>query len=497
MRALDWYLRALSKAMLGAFLATWGSAWSMQHAFLVQNSGWMEPFYTDSASQFKPLVAAVIRLASDPSDQVFVSAFNQSAGENKSPMLLAQGQGAGEPEALLKALGIAVKNPKSGALADTDFREAITHAITQQFQGKPGIVWIFTNNKNSPNNDPQTAQRNKDFYRLLHLEPSIQRTLVFPLRMPVKGRHFSASGMMVYALAYGEDAESRLVQMVDSGRLARIFSNPPARLKPLDKDSIRLVPKGVADAENVSVSLANDGRTVLLDVHASKVLPQVVVRTELENLFNPYVIREAVASAVLSGSWGQQTVQPTPDRVLDVAPGERREVTITLPLPTAQIPSAWSAEAFAAMGKRVVIPAQLDVSLTGQRLALGDEFRQSLSTLFPGDPLSEVFVPPDGIRGSSVTLPLLIRIQYPLLPVIMGLLLATALLASVVTLIVLAGRTTRYQVLIDGVKRNVAIKAFKTLELRDTDGKVVGQLSRGIGRPKVTQVLDGHSITVQ
>ena len=32
---------------------------AMQQAFLVQNSGWMEPFYVDSTSQFKPLVAAV------------------------------------------------------------------------------------------------------------------------------------------------------------------------------------------------------------------------------------------------------------------------------------------------------------------------------------------------------------------------------------------------------------------------------------------------------
>jgi hypothetical protein len=469
----------------------------MQHAFLVQNSGWMEPFYADSASRFKPLVGAVVRLVAEPADTVFLSAFNQSAGANPSPRLLAQTQGPGEPETELASLGIAVKNPKSGALADTDFKEAVTHAITLQFQGRPGIVWIFTNNKNSPNNDPQTAQRNREFYRLLHLDPAIQRTLVFPLRMPVKGRHFSASGMMVYALAYGDDAERRLVHMVDSGHLAKIFNNPPARLKPLDKDSIRLLPKGVADADNVEVSLANDGRTLLLDVQASKVLPQVVIRTELENLFNPYVIREAVASAVLSGSWGQQAVQPMPERVRDVEPGERREVTISLPIPTAQIPSPWSAAAIAAMGKRVIIPAQLEVSLSGQRLELGDGFKQSLSTLFPGDPLSEVFVPPDGIRGSSVKLPMLIRIQYPLLPVVAALLLCLALLSGLVALAWLAGRTARYEVLLDGVKRSVAVKAFTSVELRDAHGDVVGRLARKLGKPQVAQVSEGHSITVK
>ena len=31
-----------------------------QQAFLIQNSGWMEPFYQDSNSQFKPLINGVI-----------------------------------------------------------------------------------------------------------------------------------------------------------------------------------------------------------------------------------------------------------------------------------------------------------------------------------------------------------------------------------------------------------------------------------------------------
>ena len=39
----------------------------------------------------------------------------------------------------------------------------------------PGIIWIFTNNKNSPGNSPETAKRNREFYQLLHEEPSIVR----------------------------------------------------------------------------------------------------------------------------------------------------------------------------------------------------------------------------------------------------------------------------------------------------------------------------------
>ena len=50
---------AVALSLAAAWVAP---ASAVQQAFLVQNSGWMEPFYTDPESQFKPLVAAVARL---------------------------------------------------------------------------------------------------------------------------------------------------------------------------------------------------------------------------------------------------------------------------------------------------------------------------------------------------------------------------------------------------------------------------------------------------
>ena len=38
---------------------------AVSHVFLVQNSGWMEPFYADPASQFKPLVVEIAAAATD------------------------------------------------------------------------------------------------------------------------------------------------------------------------------------------------------------------------------------------------------------------------------------------------------------------------------------------------------------------------------------------------------------------------------------------------
>ena len=495
MRRLLWKFVLLSLA--GFALILTNQAHAMQQAFLVQNSGWMEPFYVDPESQFKPLVRAVIRLVAAPDDRVFILAFNQTAGDNKSPVLLWQGVGPGDPKTLLSQLSVAVKNKKSGALADTDFQEAIVSVIKQQFQSKPGIIWIFTNNKNSPNNDAQTALRNKEFYRLLHLDPSITRTVAFPLRMPVKGKLFSATGMMVYALAYGDQASEHLAHLIESGQLAKIFTNPPARLKPIDQDSVRLIPEGVTNTANIAVSLAKDGRTLLLDVHASNVLPQVAIKIRVQSLFYPYVISEAEPVATLTGAWGRQAVAIHPDKLEDVRPGDERDITVNIPMPLAQVPSAWSATAISAMGKRLVIPAMLEVSLTDQHLVISQRFRQSMKELFPGDPLSDVFSPPESVRNSSVSVPLLIRIQYPLLPVVVTLLLTLLVLGGLAGVVMLAGRTTRYDVVIDGAKRAVAIKAFKSADVRDANGVVVGKLRRGLGKPKVLETVSGHTIVLK
>jgi hypothetical protein len=303
--------------------------------------------------------------------------------------------------------------------------------------------------------------------------------------------------MMVYALAYGDSAAEHLARMIESGQLTKVFTTPPARLKPLDQDSVRLVPKGVTNTANVAVSLAKDGRTLLLDVQASDVLPRVEIKTGFQNLFYPYVISGANASAVLAGTWGKQTVVIQPERVTAIQPGDSREITVSIPMPLAQVPSTWSSAAISAMGKQVVIPAVLEISLTDQRLVLSEAFKQSLNELFPGDPLSEVFVPPESVRTSSASVPLLIRIQYPLLPVVIMLTLALLVLGGIGAIAALATKTARYEVVIDGVKRSVAVKAFKSAEVRDGSGVVVGAIKRGLGKPTIAQIIDGHTIVLK
>lgn len=66
------------------------------------------------------------------------------------------------------------------------------------------------------------------------------------------------------------------------------------------------------------------------------------------------------------------------------------------------------------MGKQVIVPAQVQVTLYEQQLTLSDQFKQNLQDLFPNDPLSDVFVAPSNIQSSTAIIPVQFRLQYPL-----------------------------------------------------------------------------------
>jgi len=490
-------MKWLSRLVIVVFAAASAQSWAqqpMQHAFLVQNSGWMEPFYEDPDSQIKPLVRAVATIVHRPGDRISLAAFNQTELPNRSPELLYAGE---DPQAFAgKIAPLEIARKPSGALADTDFREAVSATITDTFGARSGILWIFTNNRNSPGNDPDTARRNREFYDLVHHDPSISRSLAFPLRMPVKGQHYEATGLMLYALAYGEPAAQRLAQLVDDGTLGRVFTAAPARLKPLDRDAVRIVPGGVRNSANVQASLAQDGKTLIFDIGASDKLTEISLQAGLENLFFPYEIVSARVSSVMHADGRQLPVRASLQHLEDLAPGAAAAVALSIPVPQDQVPSAWSFAALSAMGKRVSVPAVVEVTLDQQQLRVSDAFRDTLGSLFPGDPLSEVFVPPATIEASTARIPIVLRVQYPLLPVLL-LVAGTLLLVTMGALLaILAGRTTRYPIIVDGHARTIALKAFASLDIRDPQGQPAGRIRRGLGQPTVVQVADGHTLSI-
>jgi hypothetical protein len=465
---------------------------AVPQAFLVQNSGWMEAFYGDPGSAFRKVVEAVITAVTEPGEAVTVLAFNQAVPGNDSPRRLFAGPPGPRLGAALAQLEVARK--PSGALADTDFKEAVTKTVLGTLGARPGIIWIFTNNKNSPGNDPETAQRNREFYALLHDEPSIVRTVVFPLSMPVNGK-YPAKGLMVYGLAYGPDADARLVQLV-SGPIRTVLNEPPARLKPLHQDSVGLIPGTVKNDPSIRVSRTSDG-WIVLDVDVSRRQPVAEITARVENRFYPYVIRRAVLSARITGRGWADDLTVTPAGLTDLEPGASREVAVRLPIPLAAIPSVWSPKVLSSLGTQIKLPGSIDIALADQQLEVARAFQDRLGVIFPGDPLPEIFTPSKSVRASRVSIPVLIRVSYPVYPLIVLGTATLALVGLVVGLLMTLGGEKRFAIVVDGDLRRVAVKPFGRAEIRSATGEVVGTIKRGVGRPSVSQTAPGHSISVR
>ena len=395
-------------ATFAALLCASAPAHALPQVFLVQNSGWMAPFFTDPQSQYKPLVTELVMAATQPGDQMVLAAFNQSLPGAPSPKaVLSLTVDANTTRAAvggaLAQLQVA-KKPGSDALADTDLGEALGAAINTALAEKPGLVWLVTNNRNSPNNDQATARRNREFYQLIHQGGTIHKALAFPLKMPVRGTHYSANGLMVYVFAIGGEGARALDQLLALGRIGAVITEPPARLKPLDRDTVRLLPRRVDDTSGVAFSMGPGG-VLRADVAPDARTPGAHIGWHLENTMYPTIVSAQLkARSVLAGQ--NHPIALASDRVSALAPGASVPLSSVMQLPVAQLPGKWSAQAVAAAGSALVMPGQIELRLTEQQLALSPAFRQRMAALFPGDPLPDIFTPPAQIRGSVARLPI-------------------------------------------------------------------------------------------
>jgi hypothetical protein len=482
---------------MAAMLCAAVPAFAVSQVFLVQNSGWMDPFYTDPASQYKPLVTEMVMAATQPGDLMVLAAFNQSLPGAPSPKALlslkVNGSSArAEVSAALAGLQ-AARKPGGGALADTDLGEAVGAAIGTALAGKPGLVWLFTNNRNSPNNDQATALRNREFYELIHQGGAISKALAFPLKMPVKGVHYSANGLMVYVFAIGEQGARELDALMASGRIQRVITEPPARLKPLDRDTVRLVPRRVDDAPGVAFSMGPGGM-LRADVDSDARTPAAKIGWNLENTMYPYTIASARIGARSMLAQQDHPIALASDKVGALAPGKSAPLSSVMQLPAAQLPSKWSAKAIGSAGSAYVIPGRIELQLTDQRLELSQAFRQRMAALFPGDPLPEIFTPPAQIHGSTAVLPIEVRVHYgvgPLLALIGAGLAAVAALGGAA---LAYARPRRAYLTVEDELRTVHTRAGLTQPVFDKAGTKVAQLKTTIFGHQLTDLREGAQV---
>ena len=508
-------LRPLAGWMMGACMIALGfvtPAQAMQQAFLIQNSGWMAPHYSDKAARFKPLVAEVIRAMAAADDEVSIYAFNHDFGDSRSPDLRWEGRGAGEPAGVVGAIAVAEKHRASHALADTDLIEAVTRVIDSRFKRQPGVLWVFTNNYNSPGNDPDTVKRNRDFYDLLHMHAAVSRTVAYAVAAPARGRadanEPAAMGFMLYGLAYGDTAARHLVAQVDKGKLAQLLNSPAALLKPLDVDPVRVLPtKAVLATRGVGVSQAMDTRcakipeprwVIRLDQH-SAAQPRIAFDVDIANRLYPHDIRRASMRVehvvTLDGRRLPAALQP--EALLNLPPDGVSRVRITLPLEPVTWTTNWN-DLLTKMGDVLPQCTVLRFTLADQQLEPSAAFAARLRALFPrsGDDLLEVFRPPPQTRPSVVEIKLRIDREYPWGP----LALAIGGLLLLLSLLLLGGiwmaRDKRYAVRVDGLQRSVAVKPWRTAEMRNAEGLVAGKLYRGFRGLQVVDVVKGHTLAV-
>jgi hypothetical protein len=478
--------------MLGAPLAH-----AVPHVFLVQNSGWMEPFYTDASSQFKPLVAAVVDAVVSKGDPVVLAAFNQSLPGAPSPkgLLSFKADAASNntrTAAALAGLEVAHK-PTSTALADTDLGEAVNAAIVTALANKPGIIWLFTNNRNSPNNDQATATRNREFYTLIHEDAAIDKALAFPLRMPVQGKNYRASGLMVYAFAVGPDAARELDRLLATGRIQKVITEPPARLKPIDRDTVRLVPKKVEGAPGVTFSMAPGGM-LRADVDAAAKTPTARISWNLENRMYPYTIASAQLTARSHVGGEDRPIMLGTTQVSNLAPGAPEPLASTMQLPVKALPGNWSMAALKSAGSAYVLPGRIEVNLSGQKLALSQAFRQRMTELFPGDPLPEIFTPPATIQASTAVLPLEVRVHYGMAPLLALGAAALALLGAAAAAATAYGRPRKAYVTVEDELRTMQGRAGNTQPIYDKAGMQVAQLKTTLFGHQLIDLREGAQV---
>lgn len=469
-RLRSWSLLCLALlASPGAYAAA-----PLRQVILVQNSGWMEPFYADPQSAFKPLVTQLGNAVAG-SNEVVVGLFNQADSLHPSPEWIYRGPGShpGLGQGLDRAQ---LARKQSGAYADTDFKEALLGAIEVGLEGRPGIIWLVTNNRNSPNNSDEVVARNREFYELLHGESVITRIAAFPLKMPVQGRHYRANGLMVYAMAYGEPASNALQGILQQAAIGELFPEGHARLKPLSEAAVRFVPTGVKNTSGIQAGLAADHSTLVLSFDAGSQARTAQVEGRFENLFNPYRIQSARTSLVTPPAIGLQgAISTTTLQTLD--PGKQSDpLTLSLQLPP--LPSQWSREVLLRSGYQR--SGAIDIHLDDQQLQVSPGFVAHMAELFPGDTLPDVFLPPVKANSSVTRLPLLLQVQYPVWPAVVvyggGLL---ALLGLVLGLALLAGART-CTVLLDGEAQQFRLKPFASAIVADSHGEHVATIKRGL-----------------
>ena len=463
----------------------------IRQVYLVQDSGWMEPFYADPRAPFRPLVGALVAQSRLSNVPVTVAAFDQNGQAPGRPSPLVLFAGPYQASAVDGALA-ALQPPRkpSGAFLDTDFAGAFRAARARLLDGGQGVVWIVTNNKNSPNNSADVRRNTQRFYADLANDAQVTRISGFLVRMPAQGRVFTERGLVVYGVAVGEDA-ARALDLITSAasplRQGLFRANPPLRLKPLTRQALTLRIDG-SRAEGGASAYTDRGVLVVRGVREGRA-GRLHLTGAVRNALYPYRIEQARLTPVWTrfgkgdGAAAQAAITPDTLHDLSGAGDAEQRVTLDLVLPPLRAHDLLQGEAAA--------DGVLEVRLSDVRLGFDPAFLARAQGVFGGDVLSAAVGAPGAlpdlfyrgreVREATTRLPVRMIVEFAAWPL--------WLIGGAIALMLAAGgwawsrmgRPRRFTSRLLG--REVVLRRAREV-LPDADGRRVEITRRLFGAPR-------------
>ena len=497
----------LAAAFAGLLLCGAGAARAdapiPREVYLVQNSGWMEPFYLDPASKFRPALRAFIQASALPGAQVTIASFNQAGqlGDRASPLPLFSG--ALTPAALDAALGrLDLPRRADGRYTDADYNGALSDTITGLLARKPGIVWMVTNNKNSRSNDQHVVENTSRFSTLLSGSGFISRIVSYPIRMPARGPTFSENGLVLYGIAYGAEAAGWLQQAVDGTAMRRLLVDRPVRLKPLTQDPLVLTLAGGGAA---GIHLSRSGRAIVIGGLSGGRAATIDIPARLTSSYYPQVIDRARLEAGWTGGGPPVEVAISPQTIAGMGPDQTLDsVHVRLSVPA--IARAPGLSGLLQGEQR--IGGMLRLRLTGLHLTLQQAFLDKMRGLFGSNAeavgngvmrlgarqselpsaLPAVFLGHEAVAAATTDVPVILVVAFspwPLILLIAAAVVAVLLLGGVLLACV---RERSYSIAVGTETITVSLRPFRSTTLRSRGGIRVAVTGRLFRTPRVVHL---------
>ncbi len=481
--------RSPLRLALALALAPLPAAAAVPQVYLVQTSGWMLPFFTEpTAATLRALLVELVGATRD-GGRVVVADFNQNKQIPGRTSPGVEFDGFYDPAAITAAVArLTPRRQPNGTYTDADFNGALVATITDILKNQSGIVWMITNNKNSKNNSQAIAGNTRDFAERLNNTDALANLVAYPIRLPAETREFKEKGLIIYGIAYGDEAASALRAETRDPAIRQLFPDPAMQLKPLDRAAFTFTPQATT-TPGLTATIAPDG-TLLIDAIPGAKSSLIDITGTITSNYYPQTIQSALMSARWTALDGIPVPQDADNMIASLDPAEihdlqpqqtLQDVHLRLAFPALPRPSGLAG----LLQPPVAMTGTVAIELTHLKLGLEPGFSDKLAQIAALDQLPSVFSNYLTTTTSETIVPLRFQVRFSSLPLILAL-SAAALAALLATAAILLRRTRAYAVDLGGQTVRVRARPFERLSLTNVRGQPFQIRGTVFGRAQVT-----------